>query len=124
MVDPLMTVRHLCVSPFPEDEGKVLYACGLDHSGNSMSLAAWIYRGDFRKPPVTLDITQSTTDRMLLESGLTQPGYTYTLERSTDLGAWEPEIPDFRGNGLTHKRVVWFSSGPRRFFRLRMTPIP
>lgn len=124
MVDPLMTVRHMCVSPFPEDEGKVLYACGLDHSGNPMSLAAWIYRGDFRKPPVTLDITQSTTDRMLLESGLTQPGYTYTLERSTDLGAWEPEIPDFRGNGLTHKRVIHFSSGPRRFFRLRMTPTP
>ncbi|MFZ5830840.1 MAG: hypothetical protein ACOY3P_12165, partial [Planctomycetota bacterium] len=44
----LLAVRDLAVSPFPEDEGKVLCACGLDHQGQPMTLAAWIYRGDFR----------------------------------------------------------------------------
>ena len=44
----LLAVRDFAVSPFREDEGKVLYACGLDHQGQPMSLAAWIYRGDLR----------------------------------------------------------------------------
>ena len=44
----LMAVRDIAISPFPEDEGKVLYACGTDHQAQPMSLAAWIYRGDFR----------------------------------------------------------------------------
>lgn len=44
----LMAVRDFALSPFPEDRGQVLYACGLDHQANPMSLAAWIYRGDFR----------------------------------------------------------------------------
>jgi hypothetical protein len=44
----LLAVRDFAVSPFPEDQGKVLYACGLDHQGQPMSLAAWIYRHDFR----------------------------------------------------------------------------
>lgn len=46
--DALLAVRDLVVSPFPEDEGQVLYACGLDHQGRPMSLGAWIYRGEFR----------------------------------------------------------------------------
>jgi hypothetical protein len=44
----LLAVRDFAVSPFPEDQGKVLYACGLDHQGQPMSLAAWIYRCDLR----------------------------------------------------------------------------
>ena len=46
--DALLAVRDLVVSPFPEDQGQVLYACGLDHQGQPMSLGAWIYRGEFR----------------------------------------------------------------------------
>ncbi|MBC8082844.1 MAG: T9SS type A sorting domain-containing protein [Hymenobacter sp.] len=49
--DTLLAVRTICVSPFPADAGRVLYAGGYDSNGVPASQTAWVYRGDFRQTP-------------------------------------------------------------------------
>jgi hypothetical protein len=46
--DSLVATRTMCVSPFPSDSGKVVYAGGIDCNSIPMTRQAWIYRGDFR----------------------------------------------------------------------------
>lgn len=46
--DSLVATRTLCVSPFPSDSGKVVYAGGMDCNSIPMTRQAWIYRGDFK----------------------------------------------------------------------------
>jgi poly(A) polymerase len=46
--DSLVATRTMCVSPFPSDSGKVVYAGGMDCNSIPMSRTAWIYRGNFR----------------------------------------------------------------------------
>ncbi len=51
--DSLIATRTLCVSPFPTDSSKVIFAGGMDCNSIAMSRQAWIYRGDFRANPST-----------------------------------------------------------------------
>ena len=51
LVDTLVAVRSVCISPFPQDQGRVLYAGGFDANGIAANETAWIYRGEF--PPGT-----------------------------------------------------------------------
>jgi poly(A) polymerase len=45
--DTLVASRTFCVSPFPEHNGKTIYAGGYDANSIPASNKAWIYRGDY-----------------------------------------------------------------------------
>jgi hypothetical protein len=45
----LRAVRTICVSPFPEDQGRVLYFGGYDAYGGPHHNTAWIYKASFPK---------------------------------------------------------------------------
>lgn len=47
VTDTLIATRTICISPFAGDNGKVLYAGGMDCNSIPMSRQAWIYRADF-----------------------------------------------------------------------------
>ena len=44
----LVATRTIAVSPFPEDQGRVLYFGGYDCNGVPSHNTAWIYRGELR----------------------------------------------------------------------------
>ncbi|MCP4632412.1 MAG: hypothetical protein GY855_05760 [candidate division Zixibacteria bacterium] len=46
---PLVAVRDMVVSPFPEDNGLVIYACGFDANHRDCHNTGWIYRGVYKK---------------------------------------------------------------------------
>jgi hypothetical protein len=48
-IDDLVGARMMCISPFPEDDGKVVYAGGYVCYFDKVTKTAWIYRGDFRE---------------------------------------------------------------------------
>jgi hypothetical protein len=47
----LRSARTVCVSPFPEDKGRVLYFGGFDAAQGPHRDTAWIYRGELREKP-------------------------------------------------------------------------
>ena len=52
IIDPMGTqvfeaVRCFCVSPFAQDNGRVIYAGGYDPDSNPSHLTAWIWKGTF-----------------------------------------------------------------------------
>jgi hypothetical protein len=44
----LLATRTIEVSPFPEDESRVLYFGGFDCAGVDSRNTAWIYKGTFK----------------------------------------------------------------------------
>ncbi len=50
VTDTLVATRTICVSPFASDNGKVLYAGGMDCNSIPMSRQAWIYTANFNGP--------------------------------------------------------------------------
>ena len=47
----LVSTRSIVVSPFPEDQGRVLYFAGYDCHGVPSHNTAWIYRGELPRTP-------------------------------------------------------------------------
>jgi len=47
----LRSVRTICVSPFPEDAGRVLYFGGFDAAQGPHRDTAWIYKGTLKEKP-------------------------------------------------------------------------
>jgi hypothetical protein len=54
VTDTLIATRTICVSPFENDNGKVLYAGGMDCNSIPMSRQAWIYTADFNGTTTTI----------------------------------------------------------------------
>ena len=50
-VGGLRSARTVCVSPFPEDKGRVLYFGGFDAAQGPHRDTAWIYRGTLKEKP-------------------------------------------------------------------------
>jgi hypothetical protein len=50
-VGGLRSVRTVCVSPFPEDQGRVLYFGGFDAAQGPHRDTAWIYKGTLEDKP-------------------------------------------------------------------------
>ncbi|MEO6166547.1 MAG: T9SS type A sorting domain-containing protein [Chitinophagales bacterium] len=47
VIDTLLATRTICISPFPEDSSKVLYAGGYHTNLVWLNNTAWVYRGSF-----------------------------------------------------------------------------
>jgi hypothetical protein len=50
-VGGLRSARTVCVSPFPEDKGRVLYFGGFDAAQGPHRDTAWIYKGNMKEKP-------------------------------------------------------------------------
>lgn len=58
VIDTLMAVRTICISPFAADSNKVLYAGGYHTNHVFLSNTAWVYRGNFAGIATPINVSQ------------------------------------------------------------------
>jgi hypothetical protein len=115
--DGLRATRAVCLSPFPEDRGRVVFFGGFDAGGGDPNLfhnTAWLYRAEL--PDETPHI-QRTGANLTLPMD-TASGWQYQLRYSPDLSQWFDLGAPLNGNNAPQSLQVTPTTGaPREFYR-------
>jgi arylsulfatase A-like enzyme len=113
----LRATRSICISPFPEDGGRVLYFGGFDAGPSDVAVhhnTAWIYRGAL--PDETPQIQRTGTNVTLPID--TAHGWQYQLRYSPDLSQWFDLGSPLNGNNASQSQLVTPAPGTtRQFYR-------
>lgn len=118
----LRSARTACVSPFPEDRGRVVFFGGFDAGGSDVLVytnTAWIMRGELPPERPALEITAGPPAPQLHLRGAY--GLPYQIESSTDLIQWQP-LFEATMSAANETMDLPPLTESRRFYRLRSLP--
>jgi hypothetical protein len=118
----LRSARTACVSPFPEDAGRVVFFGGFDAGGSDVLVytnTAWIMRGVLPAAEPRMRIERDAASYILRLHGAY--GLPYQLETSTDLIHWQPMMSDSMSSAEEAFELPPLAE-LKRFYRARMLP--
>jgi hypothetical protein len=112
--------RAIRLSPFPEDQGRVLYLGGFDAASQTGAIyhnTAWLYRAELPDEQPTPVSPNSFQTRVSIE---TAHGWNYQLLASTNLATWTTNPVVFPGSNSVLTVTTNTSNLERQFYRWRI----
>jgi poly(A) polymerase len=123
--DTLVAVRTFCISPFEEDDEKVLYAGGFDANGIPSTETAWIYRGDFRTTE-NIEESQDMDEMIDIFPNPTNSKLTVQFDQSLDIITTKIQVYNITGKLLmtlqpqSHKQSFELSKYPAGTYLIKV----